>query len=108
MLVNMKPIGRIVACGMMAGYNHQDRPPADLQPVGGRRPPAPRAGLPAAGLPADGIKKALVELHTWVRSGELVVLENVTHGIHQAPETFCRLMAGTTIGKTLVALDGEA
>ena len=27
MLVNMKSFGRIVACGMMAGYNQQDEPP---------------------------------------------------------------------------------
>jgi NADPH-dependent curcumin reductase CurA len=43
-----------------------------------------------------------------VRSGDLVVLENLSHGIQEAPAAFCRLMSGQTIGKTLVALDGEA
>lgn len=104
MLVNMKTMGRIVACGMMAGYNQQDRPPAvyNLWEVVARQLRLQGFLLP---FYPDGIKEALVELHTWVRSGELVVLENVTHGIHQAPETFCRLMAGTTVGKTLLELE---
>jgi NADPH-dependent curcumin reductase CurA len=54
----------------------------------------------------DAIREGLEELHRWVRSGELEVLENVTHGLHRAPEAFCGLMGGSTIGKTLLELDG--
>jgi NADPH-dependent curcumin reductase CurA len=101
MLLNMKTMGRVVACGMMAGYNQQDRPPAvyNLWEVVARQLRMQGFLLP---FYPEGIQEALVELHKWVRSGELVVLENVTRGIHRAPETFCRLMAGTTVGKTLV------
>jgi NADPH-dependent curcumin reductase CurA len=38
----------------------------------------------------------------------LVVLENLSQGIDEAPAAFCRLLAGRTVGKTLVAVDGEA
>jgi dihydroxyacid dehydratase/phosphogluconate dehydratase len=40
-----------------------------------------------------------------VRDGDLVVLENVSHGIDHAAEAFCHLMSGGTMGKTLVELD---
>jgi NADPH-dependent curcumin reductase CurA len=68
------------------------------------------AEVPAPTDPAyaQSVPKALEELHSWVRSGDLVVLENLTHGIDEAPAAFCRLMSGQTIGKTLVALDGAA
>jgi hypothetical protein len=42
------------------------------------------------------------------RTTRLVVLENLSQGIDEAPAAFCRLLAGRTVGKTLVAVDGEA
>ena len=107
MLTCMNLFGRITACGMMAGYNHHDRPPAmrNLFEIVGRMLRVQGFLLPAY---AQSVPKALEELHAWVRSGDLVVLENLSHGIDEAPAAFCRLMSGQTIGKTLVALDGEA
>lgn len=106
MLLNMKTYGRIVACGMMAGYNQQDRPPGifNLWEIVARQLKMEGFLLPTY---TASIPQALRELHDWVRSGDLVVLENVTHGIHRAPEAFCHLMAGSTIGKTLLALDAD-
>jgi NADPH-dependent curcumin reductase CurA len=42
LLTCMKMFGRVTACGMMAGYNHHDRPPRDAQTVRDRRPDAAR------------------------------------------------------------------
>ena len=80
MLVNMKSFGRIVACGMMAGYNQQDEPPPvrHLWEVVARQLRMQGFLLPFF---PDSIQKGLEELHGWVRSGELQVLENVTHGL---------------------------
>jgi len=105
LLTCMKMFGRVTACGMMAGYNHHDRPPAmrNLFEIVGRMLRVQGFLLPAY---AQSVPKALEELHAWVRSGDLVVLENLSHGIEEAPAAFCRLMSGQTIGKTLVALDG--
>ena len=50
-------------------------------------------------------QKAIDDLHDWVSSGDLVVLENVTRGIDNAGEAFSHLMAGSTVGKTLIELD---
>jgi hypothetical protein len=105
LLVNMKSFGRIVACGMMAGYNQQDEPPPvrHLWEVVARQLRMQGFLLPFF---PDSIQKGLEELHGWVRSGELQVLENVTHGLHRAPDAFCSLMGGSTVGKTLLELDG--
>ena len=105
LLVNMKSFGRIVACGMMAGYNQQDEPPPvrHLWEVVARQLRMQGFLLPFF---SESIQKALDELHRWVRSGELQVLENVTRGLDRGPEAFCSLMAGSTVGKTLVELDG--
>ena len=104
MLLNMKTYGRIVGCGMIAGYNQQDRPPGiyNLWEIVARQLQMQGFLLPTY---AASIPKALEQLHAWVRAGDIVVLENVTHGIHRAPEAFCHLMAGNTIGKTLLELD---
>jgi NADPH-dependent curcumin reductase CurA len=104
LLLCMKTYGRIVNCGMIAGYNRQDRPPAvhHLWEVVARQLRMQGFLLPTY---AATIPNALEDLHRWVRSGELVVLENVSRGIDQAPDAFCRLMSGRTIGKTLVELD---
>ena len=107
MLLTMKTYGRVVACGMMSGYNSQDQPPpvSHLWEVVARQ-------LRMEGFLlwtyAASISTALEQLHGWVRAGELVVLENVTHGLDRAGEAFCHLMAGSTTGKTLVELDEPA
>lgn len=106
MLLNMKTYGRIVGCGMIAGYNQQDRPPGiyNLWEIVARQLTMQGFLLPTY---AASIPKALEELHGWVRSGDLIVLENVSHGIHRAPQAFCHLMAGSTTGKTLLALEAD-
>ena len=105
MLVNMKTFGRVVCCGTMAGYNQQDEPPPvhHLWEVVARQLRMQGFLLPFF---PDSIPEALHELHGWVRSGDLQVLENVAHGLHRAPDAFCNLMAGSTVGKTLLELDG--
>jgi NADPH-dependent curcumin reductase CurA len=104
MLVCMNTFGRIVACGMVSGYNQQSNPPAiyHLWEVVARQLRIQGFLLPAH---ADSVPNALRDLHAWARSGDLVILENISRGIHQAPECFCSLLGGTTIGKTLLELD---
>jgi NADPH-dependent curcumin reductase CurA len=101
LLTCMNPFGRIVCCGMIATYNQQDQPPPvhHLWEVVARQ-------LHVQGfLLLEMSQTALDDLHDWVGSGELVVLENVTRGIEHAGEAFCHLMAGSTVGKTLIELD---
>ena len=78
---------------MMAGYNQHDEPPPvrNLLEVVARQLRMQGFLLPFF---PESIQKGLEELHGWVRSGDLEVLENVTHGLDRAPDAFCRLMSG--------------
>ncbi|MEM1231230.1 MAG: hypothetical protein AAGI15_11875 [Pseudomonadota bacterium] len=41
-------------------------------------------------------------LWNMIRAGTLAYREDATDGLAQAPEAFCRLMAGRNFGKTIV------
>ena len=76
--VNMKSFGRIVGLRHDGRLQPAGRAAAGAPSVGGRRRAS--CGCRASCCPffSDSIPKALDELHGWVRSGELQVLENVT------------------------------
>ena len=103
MLMSMKPMGRIVCCGMIASYNNSDDPPpiVNIWQVVARQ-------LTIKGFLlysyVDHIPHALATLEGWVRSGELTVLENKKIGLEATPELFCDLLSGRTTGKSLIEL----
>jgi NADPH-dependent curcumin reductase CurA len=102
-LAKMKPFGRIPVCGMIANYNRQDDPVPifNLWQVLVNR-------ITMRGFLAydaiDMLEEAQAQLAEWVRSGDLVALENVSTGLESTPAAFVRLMSGQTTGKTLVRL----
>jgi NADPH-dependent curcumin reductase CurA len=104
MLLTMKAQGRIVACGMVSEYNRTEdpHPITNLWQVVARQ-------LTIQGFLSfayDALRPAArAQLANWVRSRELVVLENITRGLANTPAAFCELMAGKTSGKTLVEVD---
>lgn len=103
MLPTMNDRGRIVACGMIAGYNQQDQPPPvfNLWEIVSRQLEMKGFLLPtyAASIPA-----ALAQLEEWVTRGTFKVLEHKRTGLEQAGPLFCELMAGKTVGKTVLEL----
>ena len=101
LLLCMNMYGRIVNCGMIAAYNQGDQPP----PVHHLWEVVARQLRMQGFLLLETSQAAAEDLHDWVASGELVVLENVTRGIDNAGEAFSHLMAGSTVGKTLIELD---
>jgi NADPH-dependent curcumin reductase CurA len=104
MLPLMKPFGRIVICGMVANYNHQDAPYPihNLWEVLVNRITM-RGFLAYEHL--DMLAEAETSLAGWIRSGALKAIENVSTGIEHAPDAFIRLMSGATTGKTIVRLN---
>jgi NADPH-dependent curcumin reductase CurA len=97
---------RIVLCGMIEAYS-LDTPPAGpfLGPVVGAR--ATMKGL----VVYDWLHKAAEQqrvVSTWIREGRFRYREDVTEGLAQAPEAFCRLMRGQNFGKALVRVGPEA
>ena len=95
--------GRVVVCGMVSDYNDQDNPYGvrTLWQLVVKR-------LTLRGFltyeHANRIPEAHAQLRAWVRSGELIALNNVRQGLEEAPHSFIDLMSGRTIGKTLVRL----
>ena len=113
MLMCMKPRAlpsdrraRIAACGMVAAYNEDGPLPIlNLWEVIARQ--IRLEGFLMWTFP-ELHARAHEDLEGWVRSGELVVLENVSRGLDEAAGALCRLMSGATTGKTVVALDAPA
>jgi NADPH-dependent curcumin reductase CurA len=103
LLLTMKAHGRIVACGMISDYNRTDHPHpiTNLWQIVARQLTMQGFLLFAyeAARPA-----ARAQLERWVRSGELVALEQITHGLVNTPAAYCELMTGRTSGKALVEL----
>jgi len=96
---------RVILCGLMADYNKTTR---------SMGPP------PAMWIKARAIVYGLVvydfeprrdefvqSCQQYIRKGQLVVREDITPGLSQAPNAFCRLMRGENMGKVVVDLTAE-
>ncbi len=95
--------GKVVVCGMVSDYNHQDSPypVRTLWQIVVKR-------LTLRGFltyeHADRIPLAQRQLVGWIQSGAVRSLDNIHEGLDSAPSAFIALMSGTTVGKTLVRL----
>jgi hypothetical protein len=99
-LGNLALNARVVLCGMIGAYSAESPPPGPfLGPV-----VAARATI--RGLVVYDHLARLPELQRviggWIRDGRFRYREDVTEGLENAPEAFCRLMRGENFGKTLV------
>ena len=103
MLTTMNVHGRIVACGMIAGYNQQDQPPPvyNLWEMVSRQ--LEMKGFLLFAYP-DAIPPARAQLEAWVREGRFKVLEHKREGLENAGLLFSELMSGKTVGKTVLEL----
>lgn len=104
LLPRMRDFGRIICCGMIGDYNNQANPTPvhNLWQVVAKQLTM-RGFLLFSHM--QTLPQARHDLHQWAADGKLVALENVTRGIANAPESFCRLMAGETVGKTVLEVD---
>ena len=103
----MKQRGRIVACGMMSGYNdvNQAYGVKTLWQVVLKR-------LTIRGFltfdHADRLGEAAAELEAWMLAGKLRLEEHVYEGLESTPLAFIDLMTGRTMGKALVRIRAKA
>lgn len=104
-LRNLARGARIVLCGMIEAYS-LDTPPAGpfLGPVVGAR-------ATLRGLVVYDHMHRMDEMTRvvggWIRSGQFRYREDVTEGLANAPQAFCRLMRGGNFGKALVRVSAE-
>ena len=104
MLSCMNTFGRIIGCGMISDYNDQDNP----TPIYNMWKLVEKE-LTLRGFLLytymEQVPAASAQLHEWVRSGEITILENITEGLPKAGWAYSEMMRGATIGKNLVAMD---
>lgn len=91
---------RVALCGLMEQYN-TDNPPPGPNPALTIKARATVRGLVVYDH-EDLREEMQTTLWNMIRAGTLAYREDATDGLAQAPEAFCRLMAGRNFGKTIV------
>ena len=94
---------RVVLCGLMAQYNLEERLPG-TNPSNIIRSRATVRGM----VVYDHFHKQkdfVGDVLNWLDDGLITYREDVTEGIENAPESFCRLMKGQNFGKTIIKVD---
>ncbi len=101
-LFNMNQNGRVACCGAVSQYD-------------GEAPPHGPRGVPGLIVTKrltltgfvvmdffDRTKEALADLTAWVKSGQIIVREDILEGLDRLPEALIGLLAGENIGKRMV------
>jgi len=104
MLNCMNTFGRVVGCGMISDYNHQDTPTPIYNMWKLVEKELTMKGFLLYSY-GDMLPEAADALHQWIGNGDIKVLENITHGLANAGLAYSNMMKGATIGKNLVAMD---
>ena len=102
---NLAMGARIVLCGMIEAYS-MDSPPAGpwLGPIVGAR--ATMKGLVVYDHMQRFPEMTRV-VGRWIREGSFRWRDDITEGLANAPDAFCRLMRGGNFGKALVRVGAE-
>jgi len=103
-LDQIAPRARIVLCGAISGYESEELPPGPRNYMN----LVFRHGRMEGFLWMEYAKKvpeATQDLMRWHAEGKLVQLEDVQHGLENAPKTLMRLFSGANMGKQLLKLD---
>ena len=100
-LDRMNPFGRIVVCGLIAGYNGEQIPLRNVRAILVNR-------LAVQGFIVtdhlDQWSEAIGELGTLVAQGRVKHHETIAEGLENAPRAFIGLLRGENLGKQLVKL----
>lgn len=95
--------GRVALCGMISGYNSEERPSDDFSPFIMKR-------LTLRGflvLDYTGTTEAVGAITGWIRAGKLKTGETVAEGLENAPEVLNRLFTGSHRGKLVLRVDPQ-
>ena len=93
--------GRVALCGLIAGYNSDEKPSDDFSPFIMKR-------LRMQGflvLDYTKTKEAVHAITGWIREGKLKTEETVAEGLENAPVVLNRLFDGSHRGKLVLRVD---
>jgi NADPH-dependent curcumin reductase CurA len=97
----LRPRGRVALCGAISQYGRAARGPANLFQ-------ATANDLTLCGFRGSSFlhrrPAMLRDVSAWLASGRLRYRETIVDGLERAPEALVRMLAGETIGKTLVRI----
>ena len=100
-LAALRPRGRVALCGAVSQYGRPARGPANLFQ-------ATANDLTLRGFRGSShlhrIGDMLRDVGAWLADGRLRYRETVVDGLERAPAALARMLAGDTIGKTLVRI----
>lgn len=104
-LDHLRRRGRVAMCGSISEYESTPRGPRNLFLTVSK-------DLTLRGFRGSSHLHLMTEMQAqvsaWLRSGELVQRETVFDALDQAPRALSEMLAGRTIGKTLVRIGGPA
>jgi NADPH-dependent curcumin reductase CurA len=96
--------GRVALCGLISGYNSDQRPSDDFSPFIMKR-------LRMQGflvLDYTKTKEAVGAIAEWIREGKIKTEETVAEGLENAPVVLNRLFDGSHRGKLVLRVDPQA
>lgn len=98
-LATLKPYGRVVLCGLMAGMNGASSSPGNFDQVVQKR-----IGIQGfvVGDHMGRMSAFLAEMKRWLAAGRIHWQETVVYGIENTPKAFIGLFHGLNLGKMLV------
>ena len=100
-LARMNPFGRVVVCGLIAGYSGHDISLKNVRPILVDRLRV--QGFIISDHP-EIWPQATAELREHVAAKRIRYRETVAHGLENAPRAFIGLLKGENVGKQLVKL----
>jgi NADPH-dependent curcumin reductase CurA len=96
--------GRVALCGAVSSYQLADPPPGPRNLFQATANDLTLRGFRGSGY-VDCMDEMRREVGEWLRSGRLRYRESTVRGLDQAPVALVKLLAGETIGKTLVEIE---
>ena len=105
-LTVLRPWGRVAMCGALSEYESPEPQPG----------PTNLFQIVANNLTVRGFRasaylhrqpEATQQLGAWLKEGKLAYEETIIEGLERAPEALQRMLAGDTLGKTLVQVQAD-
>ncbi|KAF9358046.1 hypothetical protein BGX26_002567 [Mortierella sp. AD094] len=99
----LKPHGRIIACGMVSGYNSDEGYNVkNLFQIVAKR--LAIKGFSVLDFNEELNERFRKDVTEWFLNGDIVYKEDITEGLEDAPEAFVGLFQGKNFGKALVKI----
>lgn len=104
-LLNMRVLGRIAICGMISQNSFSSR-----EGIHNLYTLIPKRVTMKGFLQSDYINlfpQFVEHITSNFKKGKIVYIEDIKHGLENAPATFARLFEGTNVGKQVICVAQE-